>query len=178
MQQTILALAAILSFTYLALGRQRHDNDVDRRTIAIEAELAATDVARARMSVLERMAFDEDDYNEAGELRSGVRMTAPTSPPGREESRVDDYDDVDDWDGYEDEVSVPVGQGALRFDVRVDVQYVRDDDPMRHSGGSATLTKEIVVTAVEDQEGETDRPPATATLRRVVTPASVASYLQ
>ncbi len=173
MQQTILALAAILSFAYLALGRQRHDNDVERRAIGIEAELAATDVAQAQMSAMERLAFDEDDTG-----RSGVRTVPSSAPLGPDDDETDTaaYDDVDDWHGHSTIVDVPVGESTLRFRRRVRVRYVRDRNPSQGSG-NATLTKELFVRVDEIPPAETDRPPAQAHLRRVVTPAGVASYI-
>ena len=58
--RVFMAFAAIFCFGLLALGRQRHDNDLTRHTIAMEAELAAVDAATARMTAIERLAFDED----------------------------------------------------------------------------------------------------------------------
>ena len=173
MQQTILALAAILAFAYLALGRQRHDNDVERRAIGVEAELAATDLAQAQMSAMERLAFDEDDTG-----RTGIRTVPSAAPLGPDADETDTaaYDDVDDWHGHTSIVEVPVGQGAFRYRLRVRVRYVRDRDPSQGSG-NATLTKELFVRVDEVPPAATDRPPAQAHLRRVVTPASVASYI-
>ncbi|WP_412062156.1 hypothetical protein [Rubrivirga sp. IMCC45206] len=175
MQQTILALAAILSFAYLAMGRQRHDQSVDRHAQGIEAELAAVDVARGRMTAMERLAFDEADTG-----KRGVR-TRPSDlalGPDDDETGPATYDDVDDWNAVAPWTeTVPVGLDSLRFRVQVAVRYVRDTEPTVESA-AATLTKEIRVSAVEVPDGDIGRVPAEATLTRVVTPASVASYLQ
>ena len=171
MQQTLFALAAILSFAYLGLGQQRHHNDVERQAITAEAELAATDVALARMSALERLAFDEDDTG-----REGIRVEASTLPLGSDESSRADYDDVDDWTGITETIAVPVGRDSLRFERTVTVQYVDDENP-GDASSTPTLTKEIVVSVVEIPPATTDRPAAQAQLRRVVTPASVATYI-
>ena len=173
MQQTIFALAAILSFAYLSLGRQRHDNDVERRAIEVEAARAAADVVQLQMTTLERLAFDEGDTGvkavrtEPSELSLGIDAG---------ESSTAEFDDVDDWNGYEEVVAVPAGRDSLRFTLSVDVQYVKDLQPSKPSH-SHTLTKELVVSVVEVVPSATDRPPTQARLRRVVTPASVASYL-
>ena len=173
MQQTILALAAILSFTYLALGRQRHDNDVERRAMEVEAELAATDVAQAQMGAMERLAFDEDDTGQ-----TGVRTVPSSAPIGPDAGETDpsSYDDGDDWDGHDGTVSVPVGRDSLRFRLRVSVRYVQNLQP-ESPAAAPTLTKELFVRADEIPPAATDRPPAQAHLRRVVTPASVATYI-
>ncbi|WP_412070111.1 hypothetical protein [Rubrivirga sp. IMCC43871] len=175
MPQTILALAAILSFAYLAMGRQQHDQSVDRHTQGVEAELAAVDVARARMTAMERLAFDEADTG-----RRGVRTQPSDLALGADDDETGPgtYDDVDDWNAEPPSIeAVPVGLDSLRFRVEVAVRYVRDLEPTRASA-KATLTKEIVVSAVEIPAGDIGRVPAEATLTRVVTPASVASYLQ
>lgn len=171
MQQTLLALAAILVFSFYALGRHRTDNDVERRAINVEAELAATDVAQGQMAVLQALAFDEEDVD-----RSGVRRTPPSSglgPDGGETTPLA-YDDVDDWHGQVDTVSVTVGAGELRFAVATDVAYVDPSKP-DSTTASATLAKRARVIVVEVPDRPLDRAPARVDLRRIVTPASVAA---
>ncbi|MEM1116239.1 MAG: hypothetical protein AAF845_13620 [Bacteroidota bacterium] len=171
MQQTLLALAAILVFSFYALGRHRTDNDVDRRAISVEVELAATDAAQAQMAVLESLAFDEDDVG-----RTGVRRTPPTSGLGPDSGELAPlaYDDIDDWHGRVDTVSVAVGVGALRFVVATEVGFV---DTLAPDTPSAlpTLAKETRVLVSEVADAPLDRAPVRIDLRRVVTPASVAA---
>ena len=66
-----------------------------------------------------------------------------------------------------------LGGGPLRFRVEVEVGYVRDLVPSEPSA-VPTMTKELVVRVTELPDHALDRPPATATLRRVVTPVSAA----
>ena len=54
------------------------------------------------------------------------------------------------------------------------VRYVQDKKPTKASA-TATLTKEVTV-HVREVEDPADRPRAEVAIRRVVTPASVASY--
>lgn len=171
MQQTLLALAAILVFSLYALGRHRTDNDVDRRAIGVEVELAATDAAQARMAVLEALAFDEEDVE-----RTGVRRTPPTSGLGPDagETTTLAYDDIDDWHGHVDTVSVAVGVDALRFIVTTEVSFVDTAAPDTPSA-TPTLAKKARVFVHEVPETALDRAPARVDLRRVVTPASVAA---
>lgn len=174
MQQTLLALAAILVFSVYALGRHRADNDVERRAIGIEAELAVTDVALGRLAAVERLAFDEDDVD-----RAGVRQSPPTSGIGRDagETAPAHFDDVDDWAGLSDTLAVAVGTDSLRFAVVVDVEYVDLGSPDT-AVSTPTLAKRVRVRAQEITAGPSDRPPATADLRRIVTPASSASRVR
>ena len=173
MQQTLFALAAILSFAYLSLGRQRHDNDVERRAIEIEAARAASDVVQLQMTAMERLAFDEADTG-----IKGIRTVESELDLGPDygESSTGEFDDVDDWDEFEAVVAVPAGRDSLRFTLSVDVQYVENRQPSKPST-SHTLTKEILVSAVEVMPAAADRPPTQARLRRVVTPASVSTYI-
>ena len=171
MPQTLLALAAIFAFGYLALNHQRMDQQVESRAIAVELDLAASDVARALMTRVEQHAFDEDDTG-----RTGVR-TQP-SPlalgPDDGEDGPGRYDDVDDWNGHTDTRTVPIGEGSVTFRTVVAVRYVDDADLSTRSA-RATLTKEISVGVVEVVPDGISRPPATAVLQRVVTPAQIAS---
>lgn len=171
MPQTLLALAAILCFTYLALGRQTSDREAEMQSIRMELELAATDVAQALMTRVERNAFDEDDTG-----RTGVRTQPSTyalGPDPGEDAPVD-FDDVDDWTGYQGTEAPRVGAGVIPFRTFVHVRYVEDADPSR-AASSATLTKEITVVALEVQPAGTERHAARAMLRRVVTPAGISS---
>lgn len=171
MPQTLLAIAAIFCFALLALGQQRHDHDLTRHSVAMEAELVAVDVARAQMTRIERLAFDEDDVG-----RQGIRTQPPPTAIGPDdaESGPATFDDVDDWNGFTEQVAMPVGMGTLRFQTVVSVRYMDNLAPSTPSA-TATLTKEIRVMVVEVQVGPSDRPPVQASLRRVVTPASIGS---
>lgn len=171
MQQTLLALSALLVFSIYALGRHRSDNDVERRAVGAEVELAATDVATGRLAAVERLAFDNDDVE-----RAGVRMTLPTSGlgPDADEPTRDAYDDVDDWDGARDTVSVAVGTGSLQFAVAVEVDYVDLNAPDTVVA-TPTLAKRVHVHVEEVEAGPSDRAPATVDLRRIVTPAASAT---
>jgi hypothetical protein len=169
MPQTLLAIAAIFCFGLLALGRQRHDNDLTRHTIAMEAELAATDLATARLNRIERLAFDEDDVD-----HQGIRTQPPTTTLGPDagETGPDTFDDVDDWSGHDVVEETPVGSGTLRFRTAVSVRYMQNLAPSQPAS-APTLTKEIRVTTIEQPETALGRPPAQATLWHVVTPASI-----
>ncbi len=178
MPQTLLAVAAIFCFGILAFGRQHHENDLARHAVAVEAELAAVDVARARMTRVERMAFDEEDVVGAGAGRTGIRVHPSDLPLGADgEAGPDTFDDVDDWDGHSAIETVSVGMGSLRFQTAVRVRYVENLSPETPAPpGEATLTKEIRVAVVEVPGGPIGRVPATVTLRRVVTPASLDAF--
>lgn len=192
MPQTLLALCAILVFTFFAFGRVQDDASLERRTISAEIERALTDAARNRMAEIERKAFDEQD---AGPT-SGIRMAPSTSVIGRDagETTVSLFDDIDDFNDLDVVLGGPerraapvdvaliapalaagsVTAGMVQYDLTVSVRYV---DPLSPGVVSTvpTMAKEVVVTAREVTTGATGRPAAIARIRRLFTPAGMAA---
>lgn len=178
MPQTLLALCAILVFTFFAFGRVQNDASLERRTISAEVERALTDAARNRMAEIERAAFDEEDAGPS----SGIRMAPPTSAIGRDagETTVGAFDDLDDYNDLEavlggpERRSAPVDAGTIEYDLTVSVRYV---DPTAPGVVSSvpTMAKEVVVTTREVTTGATGRPAAIARIRRLFTPAGMAA---
>jgi len=170
MQQTLLAVAAVAAFAYLALGSQRSDHALEQRGTTAAVEIAAVDLARDRMDVLMGMAFDEGDV-ETGALRG--TPSPHTIGPDAGEGGASTYDDLDDWNGYDEAATAAVGRGTLPFRERVTVRYVLDDVPAAPSA-DATLTKEVIVTIEQVVGGAATGRPAQASLRRVITPVALA----
>ena len=176
MQQTLLALAAILSFSYYALSRHSTDTEVERDAIATEIETAVTDAARARLLRTTGLAFDEKDVG-----RTGIRTVAVSTvlgpdagEPGGTPAGTAAFDDVDDVNGWTETLSVPVGAGAVQVRVSGLAEFVPVNAPDADAVGYATLAKRITITAVEVPDGPLrNRTPATAALKRVVTPTSL-----
>ena len=177
MQQTLLALAAVLAFSSYALTRHRADADVERRAIDVEVEVMATGLSQSWMAQVQQFAFDEED---AESEEGGIRRTAPRSILGPDAGETTDtFDDVDDWDGHRVRVSLPGPAGDLAFDLAITVEYVTFD--ASGSGDSAvtpsavpTLAKRVSVSVSEVVDGSTQRPPVQTVLRRLVTPTSLA----
>jgi hypothetical protein len=187
MQQTILALAAILAFSYYALSRHRDDADAERRAVSSEIERALTDAARNRLAEIEAKAFDEQDLG-----AQSVRFTPPTSAIGRDagEDTPAAFDDIDDYaslnallGGPETRVvSVSSARrdgpsaGDVTFALTVSVRYVNASNPSVASA-VPTMAKEVHVRAVEagPVRARGGRPPLSVDLRRVYTPAGMAA---
>ena len=175
MQQTLLALCAVAVFSIYALNSTRDEAAMEMRAVTSEGEHAAESVARERLAFAERLAFDEQDI---GRL-SGVRITPPTSAIGfdTDETSAADVDDIDDLSGLVETRAADTvgGAGGLLFDVRYSVRYVV---PASLAGsGVPTLAKEVTVTAAEVPSAATrGRPEIRATLRKVFTPAGMASF--
>ena len=174
MPQTLLALAAILMFSYFALSQHSATADVERFAITGEIEMAAARLARQRLATITARAFDEADVGE-----SRVR-TSPTglSPLGPDdglltETSEADYDDVDDAHGAPARaVSAPWMDETIAFTDSVSVRYVAVGTSGITSSGTPTLMKEVTVTVRAAPQGFVGRPEIAATLSQVVTPSS------
>ena len=170
MYQTLLALAALLAFAYFAAGRHQTDNDVERRAVMAAADLAASDVAEARMAEIggdDDLAWDER-HTEGAPVRNEVGST-PLGPDDNvygDETSGAPFDDIDDAHGSEQTRAVAAGAGTLEFVVRDSVFYLAETLDARSA--VPTRVKQVQVSVVE--VGALGRPPATATLRRAVTP--------
>lgn len=187
MQQTILALAAILAFSYYALSRHRDDADAERRAVSSEIERALTDAARNRLAEIEAKAFDEQDLG-----AQSVRFTPSTSAIGRDadETTPAAFDDIDDFADLNALLGGPemrvvsvtsgrregAGTGDVQFALTVSVRYVDASNPGVASA-VPTMAKEVRVRAVESLPtgSRTGRPPLQADLRRIYTPAGMAA---
>lgn len=180
MQQTLLALGAVLAFSLFALTRHQDDASLERRGVSQQIENAAEGVARARFADVERLAFDEADV---GATR--LRASPSTIPLGADaaEATPADFDDLDDLDDYEavaglpDIRAVPVAQGTVELRVEVATRYVQPSAPDTPSV-APTLAKEVQVRVTEVLPTGLDarRPPVSVTLRRVYTPSGLAAY--
>ncbi len=179
MQQTILALAAILAFSYYALSRHRDDADTERRAVSSEIERALTNAARNLLAEIEAKAFDEQDVG-----TQSLRTVPSTSVLGRDtgENTRFDFDDIDDYAslnallGGPEMRAVPVGTGTAEMAITVSVRYVQPANPSVASA-TPTMAKEVLVQAVENVPtgARAGRPPLRADLRRVYTPAGMAA---
>ncbi|HEX8384694.1 MAG TPA: hypothetical protein VF576_00840 [Rubricoccaceae bacterium] len=171
MQQTLLALCAVLVFSIYALNQHRDDAAFERSAVTSESEGAAAEVARGRIAAAERLAFDEQDIG-----RTGIRLTPSTSAigPDGDETEAALFDDLDDLNGLVEERSAQAGDGLLRFTVTYAVRYVAP--ATLAAAATPTLAKEVHVRAVEVTTGRTDRPPVSVDLRKVFTPAGMTSF--
>lgn len=177
MQQTLLALAAVLAFSIFALTRHEDDAAMERRSISAHVERAAENLARARLSEISRLAFDEADIG-----TDRIRTTPSTLPLGADagETSAADFDDIDDpmshaaVVGTPDIRAVPVGGGTVELQVEVSARYVQPNDPGTVSA-VPTLAKEIAVrvTEVLAPGQTTGRMPVQVTVRSVFTPSAM-----
>lgn len=175
MQQTLLALCAVAVFSIYALNSTRDEAAMEMRAVTSEGEHAAEAVARERLAFAERLAFDEQDIGRT----AGIRIAPPTSVlgPDADETTAALFDDLDDLHGLTETRTADAvgGAGTLLFDVSYAVRYVVPSSLA--DSAVPTLAKEVSVTVVEARSGATrGRPEVRATLRKVFTPAGMASF--
>lgn len=176
MHQTILALAALLTFSIYMLTRHGVEAEVERSAVTAEIEMAATDVATARLAVVLSHAFDEADRGREGS-RSTTDGLSPIGVPDPDEPAEWAFDDVDDFHGVARSTTRPWYTGELVFTDSVSVRYVNPAAPTATvTPGVLALAKEVTVTVFAAPTGAPGSPPIGAQLRQVVTPASQAPY--
>ena len=173
MQQTLLCLAAVLVFSLFGLGRHRAIASDERAEARRETEAAALATAERWAATLTDAAFDEADLDRTRPMRL-AGQTAGLTPRDHfgatEEATPTDFDDVDDYDGFDHTETTRAALGVVAFRVRIAVAYADPATFAPVSGSGLTTAKTAVVTVTEVR---TDgQPPATATLPVRVTPAS------
>ncbi len=177
MQQTLLTICALLCFGLFALGRHRANAQNERDAIGGEVELMVTEQARALLTRVTALTYDEADVG-ATRPRTDATGLSTTLGPEAGETNVDNYNDADDWNGYSAPLTATWDAGdtaasapaaAQAFTAAVVVRYVSPTNPSATSG-SPTMAKEVVVTITEAVTPQ-GRPAARATLRQVITPS-------
>lgn len=169
MQQTLLAIVAILVFSFFALNQHRAQASVERTAVGSEIEALAADVARARLVELTSLAYDEADVGRS-DLRNNPSGLSTTLGPDGGETTASLYDDLDDYTG-QIENHIAEWEGTdVPFTIVIFVRYVDPDRPSQ-TATSPTLAKEIVVTVQETGATAQGRQAAMSSLRQVVTPA-------
>lgn len=175
MQQTLLAICALLVFSLYALNRHRADAETEREAMGGEVDLLVTEQARALMARVTALAYDEADIGATIPRTETDGLTSPLGPETGE-TGVTAYDDADDWNGYTapltgqwDTGTTPSSTTAIGLTASVVVRYVQPTNPTNAST-SPTLAKEVVVTIVETNAPQ-GRRAARAALQQVITPA-------
>ncbi|HLA64327.1 MAG TPA: hypothetical protein VK610_07850 [Rhodothermales bacterium] len=174
MQQTLLAICALLVFSLYALSRHRADAENEREAMGGEVDLLVTEQARTLMSRVTALAYDEADIGATIPRTDPDGLTNPLGPETGETVETA-YDDADDWNGYTATLTRQWDTGssssatAIALTASVAVRYVQPTNPTNAST-SPTLAKEVVVMIVEAGTPQ-GRRAARATLQQVITPA-------
>ena len=146
MQQSILALGALMIITMLSVQQQRSSFMVLEGMFLRELENAAADYAKKRTEeILDSVSFDESRVS-SSELDTDVAtLTAAAGfGPDVNEDDVASYDDLDDYHTYQETVTHVLSADTFRFNVSYDVRYVNPDNPSS-TALTPTLAKEFSI---------------------------------
>ena len=155
MQQSILALGALLIIMMTAINHQRSTIILQETAYLRELENAAADLAEMRLEmILNLTTFDEDTTPAVNFTTLPADVTGLSSTFGPDESseigpvlsenHVGTFDDLDDFHNYQQTFWHTIGADSFLFLIDYQVQYV---DPT--NGGmstSRTFAKELITT--------------------------------
>lgn len=173
MPQTLLALCAILMFSFFALSQHSAKADTERFAITAEVEMAAGRIARQRLATVLTKAFDEVDVGVTRVRTSAVGLSpiGPDSPAGEEDVEAN-YDDVDDFDGSSITMTSDWMGESIQFTADVSVRYVQITTSGVQPSAAKQTTKEVTVIVRAAPTGFIGTPQIGATLSQIVTPTS------
>lgn len=144
MQETILALGALLIITLIAINHQRS-------TILIQEQVYLREISHARddlgikllQSIVNEEEFDENTKN-ISSIPTDLSILTPAAGFGPDSGEHDmaDFDDIDDYHGYRTTVTHVISADTFRFDVDFSVYYLTPQDSI---SSVQTVTKEIVL---------------------------------
>lgn len=167
MPQTLLALAAVLTFSLFALSQHGAKAEAEEFAVTAEVELAAGQLGRDRLATVLARRFDEVATDR------GVRVDPAglSTALGRDgEAAEADFDDVDDFSGVVRTTARDWMGGTLAFTDSVSVRYV--DKTFLTPSAAPTLAKEVTVVVRAVPQGFVGTPPIVAELTQIVTPLS------
>jgi len=171
MQQTLLALVAILVFSFFALAQHGAKADAEQFAITAEVEFAAQRLARQRLATVLALDFDEADVGVARARTSPTGLSA-LGPDDGILSEVDEsqYDDVDDFQGVRRALTTKWMDESIAFFDSVSVHYV--DPATLTPVPGPSMAKEVTVIVRAAPTGFVGTPEIAATLNQIVTPTS------
>ncbi len=175
MKQTLLAFLAMSLFSLLALSQQRVALKYHGMVYGRDIEMAGIDMALSWISSIQGASFDEVDTGSSGNPRTTPNGLTPSDALGPEHTDYLDNsypDDLDDFNGIDTSL-VYIFQGRqYPFQLNIDVQYVRPDNPA-YASPNPTLTKEVTVSVTEPDSAAFDRAPVKVEIKRVFSPAQL-----
>jgi hypothetical protein len=147
MQQTLLALLALMTASFLSFSQMQAIVKSEREMVRSELEEMATGIAMQSMEVIRARAFDDALVGVPSD--STVSTSDFTSSPftsGNDCEAFGGSDVCDDVDDYHEMVpaTVPfkIPDDQIDFKVEVEVQYV---DNLMQPTSSKTIRKEVII---------------------------------
>ncbi len=138
--QQILTIASILLITVLIVNVQRSTGDKIITTYTNESFISGTSIAQSIIDEMSVKSFDEQTIERPALEVENLTSTGFLGPDPGEDSR-ESFDDVDDYNQYEEVIS---NDRMGDFKIKVLVSYVNIDELEKLSGGK-TFIKNISV---------------------------------
>jgi hypothetical protein len=164
MQQTLLALVALLIATFLSFNQKQAAVQNQAQVVRAEMEQMALGAARETMNVIQARAFDRatdgvprdsivptSEFEEKSSIQSSILDCAAFGG-------TDECKDVDDF--YGDIATVPFTfpTGSFEFEVNINVQYVNADLDST-AGGTKSDRKQIILEVQDNPSSGNPRLP-------------------
>ena len=154
MQQSILALGALLIIMMTAINHQRSTLLVQEASYIREMENAAADLAEMRIeSILNLASFDESTAGGITSLPGNTNSLSNTLGPESGEAGPSDsqntlgtFDDIDDFHGFQQSYWHTLGADSFRFVISYSVQYVNPSTGA--AAGAPSFAKELSANVV------------------------------
>jgi hypothetical protein len=138
--QQILTIASILLITVLIVNVQRSTGDKIITTYTNESFISGTSIAQSLIDEMSVKSFDEQTIEQPALEVENLTSTGFLGPDPGEDSR-ESFDDVDDYNKYEEVIS---NDRMGDFKIKILVSYVNRDELEKLSGGK-TFIKNISV---------------------------------
>lgn len=155
MQQTLLALVAMLIATFLSFNQKQAVVQHQSQVVRAEMEQMALGAAGQAMQVIQSRAFDRatvgvpsdsivptSEFEDPGSIQGGILDCAAFEGEDGENGE-DACDDVDDFYGDTATISFAFPGGSFDFKVDMRVRYVNSD--LQPTGGAKTNRKKIIL---------------------------------
>lgn len=172
MQQTLLALLALMTASFLSFSQMQAIVQSEREIVQSELEEMATGIAMQSMEVVRARHFDDATVGIPGD--STVSVSDFTSPPFTSGNHCQPFggsDVCDDVDDFHEMVpaTVPfeIPDDQIDFKVEIEVRYV---DSAMQPTSSKTIRKEVIIYVQDIQ------PNGTPILRRPITFSETLAY--
>jgi|GEM_PF-4755290 len=140
MQETLLALGALMIIMLIAVNQQRSTIHIHEQVYAREISQARDDFAvRLLEGISNEMSFDEQTMA-LTDIPTNVSSLSDLLGPDLGETVDSTFDDIDDFEAYRDTFMHVISADTFFFDVTFSVTYIDDDNT---TTTSKTFAKEI-----------------------------------
>ena len=146
MQQTILGLGALMIITMLSVQQQRVSMHTLEEIYLKEIESAAADYGIKRVEeIINASAFDETRLGSSDlDVDTQTLTSVGAIGPDSGENDVADFDDIDDYHEFEEDVVHALSADSFRFNVTYEVKYINPSSPSS-TPAAPTLAKEFSI---------------------------------